>query len=140
MILFALQMSNRFAKGSQQLKKRNFVREKKFMKWWTPPRPTFIILWFSRQKCEYVIIFATKECVCCDFWDKRAYFVIIATKICVCCDFHDNSCVFGITCSSSSGSQVFSAHTCTIHWILPTKTVKKGLFRFWEKIRFYEIW
>ena len=27
-------------------------------------------------------------------------------------------------------SQVIRTHTCTIHWILPTKTVNKGFFRF----------
>ena len=42
----------------------------------------------------------------------------------------DNNCVFGISDLYSSVSQVFSAHTCTIHWILPTKTVNKGLFSF----------
>ena len=38
------------------------------------------MLWFLRQKCAYVMIFATKERVCCEFWDKSAYFVIFAIK------------------------------------------------------------
>ena len=46
------------------------------------------MLWFSRQKCAYFMIFATKERVCCEFWDKSAYFVVFATKMRICCDFH----------------------------------------------------
>ena len=98
-------------------------------------RPKNISTKISRQKCAYFMIFATKERVCCDFWDKSAYFVIFATKMRVCCDFHDNNCVFGISGSNSCISQVFSAHTCTIHWILPTKTVNKGLFSFCDKYK-----
>ena len=97
------------------------------------------MLWFSRQKCVYVMVFETKERLCCEFRDKSAYFVVFATKMRVCCDFHDNNSVFGISGSNSSVFQVFSAHTCTIHWVLPTKTVNRGLFRFERKKDFFEI-
>ena len=92
------------------------------------------MLWFSRQKCAYFMIFATKERVCCDFWDKSAYFVIFATKMRVCCDFHDNNCVFGISGSNSCISQVFSAHTCTIHWngLVDESTSNKCLSKYFE--------
>ena len=86
-----------------------------------------------------LVVFATKECVCCDFQDTSAYVVSFATKMRICCDFHDNNCVFGISGSNSSVSQVFSAHTCTIHWILPTKNSKQRPFQVLrKKIRFYE--
>ena len=57
------------------------------------------------------MIFATKERICCDFWDKCAYFVIFATKMHLCCDFHDNNCVFGISGSNSSVSQGWPLYT-----------------------------
>ena len=57
----------------------------------------------------------------------------------VCCDFHDNNCVFGISGSNSCIFQVFSAHTCTIHRILPTKNSKQRPFQVLrKKIRFFE--
>ena len=120
------------------------------MKWWPPPRPPFMksffsldqsarMLWFSRQKCAYFMIFATKERVCCDFWDKSAYFVIFATKMRVCCDFHDNNCVFGISGSNSCISQVLVPTLAQFIGSCQQKTVNKGLFRFWEKNKVFWI-
>ena len=64
----------------------------------TPPPSHFSeVLFFSLDQsalccdfrmCVYVMIFATKERVCCEFWDKSAYFVVFATKMRICCDFH----------------------------------------------------
>ena len=79
----------------------------------------------KKKENAYVVILET----------KFAYFVIFATKMRVCFDFHDNNCVFGISGSNSCICQVFSVHTCTIHWNLPTKTVNKDLFSFEKKNR-----
>ena len=77
-----------FTKGSHQLKKKGILWIK-FIKRWPPPPSHFyeFLFFFSRPKCAYVVIFATKVRVFYDFRDKRTRMLWFLRQKCLLCDF-----------------------------------------------------
>ena len=108
-----------------------------------PPSLFYEVLFFSLDKGAYDVIFATEVRVCYDFCDKRTLMLRFLRQKCILCVFWDKKAhmlwfsqqqlCFWYFCFKLQFFPGFSAHTYTIHWILPTETVNKGIFSFLRK-------